>query len=90
MAKTAKPNPTNDPEMAALFQKLQDADKWLPGNTNQLAAEKFGLGEEYIQYIRWGKKMGRNIRWNVDVVLFLLEMAKERKEAAQRLMAVDF
>ncbi len=90
MAKKLKSNPSNDPEMAALFQKLQAADKWLPINANQLAAKEFDMSESYIQYIRWGKAISGSVRWNVDVVLFLLKLAKERKDLAKELMAIDF
>ena len=92
MAKTAKPNPFNDPEMKALLDKLKEADKWLPANANELTAQKLGMHLQSVRMIRWGNtpKGSTTVRWNVDVVLFLLELAAEQKKRAENMLKIDF
>lgn len=82
-------NPYADPDQAALFDKLKEADKWLPTNANELAATKFDISKTYVQFIRWGKPVGGKPKWNLDVVLFLLQLAADRKQEAKKLLEMD-
>jgi hypothetical protein len=90
MPRVAKPNPLTDPDMKALFDKLQEAQKWLPDEAIEQTAARFNMHSRHVSAMILGKKSGGVFRWNLNVVQFLLELAVERKRVFMMLLEEDF